>query len=67
MAKANAANARARARKEKAEPQLEFQRVLAERMLLNNLDDDGKSVEQVERPNTHNAVKRLAKEHIHER
>mmetsp|Transcript_1651 Transcript_1651/g.3669 ORF Transcript_1651/g.3669 Transcript_1651/m.3669 type:complete len:106 (-) Transcript_1651:44-361(-) len=36
-------------------------------MLLNNLDDDGKSVAQVERPNTRNAVERLAKEHIHER
>ncbi len=67
VAKANAANAKAQARKEKAEPQLEFQRALAERMLLNNLDDDEKSVAQVERPNTCNAVERLAKEHIHER
>ncbi len=40
---------------------------LANRMLLNNLDDDGKSVAQVEQPNICNTGERLAKEHDHGR
>ncbi|KAL7465759.1 LOW QUALITY PROTEIN: hypothetical protein ACHAXS_006076 [Conticribra weissflogii] len=49
---ANAANARGCARKQKAEPQLEFCRALAEKMLTNNLDNDGRTVVEVGRPVT---------------
>ena len=52
VAEANAANARSQARKQKAEPQLEFRRALAEKMLTNNLDNDERPVVEVGRPVT---------------
>ncbi len=64
MADANTTIARVHTRKQKAEPKLEFRWALAQRMLLNNLDSDGKSVKQVEWPHTCNATKKLSKENI---
>ncbi len=64
VAEAYAANVRTYTRNQKVELQLDFQHALAQRMLLNNLDSDGKSVTQVEQPHTHNAVETLTEEHI---
>ncbi len=36
-------------------------------MLFNNLDDDGKSVAQVERQKTQSTVDKVTQEHIHEK
>ncbi len=48
MTEANAAHVRGRICNLKADLQLEFRCALAQRMLFNTLDDDGKSVAQVE-------------------
>ncbi len=61
------ANARGQARRSKPVPQLEFWHALAQRMLFNNLDDDGRTVAQVERPKTQQAVEKLSNEHRHKK
>ncbi len=63
VAKANVGNARACAQKVKTEPQLEISRILAKRILLNNLDDGGNSVVQVEQPKTQSTVDNVANDH----
>ncbi len=60
---ADAANARAHACKVKAELQLDFCCVLAERMLFNNLNDDGKVLSQVEQQKTFSTVDKEANGH----
>ncbi len=59
MAEANAANLRAQARKEKAEPQLVFCQELAQKMLTNNLDDNGTTVTQIGCTRTHGSLERV--------
>ncbi|KAL7462772.1 hypothetical protein ACHAXS_004154 [Conticribra weissflogii] len=63
VAKANAANSRARARKENAEPQLVFRRALAQKMLTNNLDKNGTTVPQIGRPITRGSLERVKMDH----
>ncbi len=60
----NVANVQGCVSNVEAEPQLEFWCALAQRMLFNNLVDDGKSVAQVEQPNTCSAVDKVPEEHI---
>ncbi len=63
VAEANAANSRARARKENAEPKLVFRRALAQKMLTNNLDKNGTTVPQIGRPITQGSLERLEVDH----
>ncbi len=56
---ANAANLMALAWKEQAEPQLVFHPALAQKMLTNNLDNDGMTVTQIGRTSTHRSLERV--------
>ncbi len=61
--KTNAANSRVWARKEKAEPQLVFHQALAQKMLTNNLDNNGITVTLIGRPRTQGSLERVEMDH----
>ncbi len=64
---ANVAIVRGCARNVKAEWQLEFWCALAQRMSFNHLDDDGKSMAQVEQPKTCSKVYKIENDHTVEK
>ncbi len=63
MAEANAANARARGQKKAANPQLQFRRKLANLMLNNNFDSDGRINAIVDRMRTRGLIEIVLEEH----